>query len=210
MYIFLYSVRKTQFHCPFVAMTIKLILLYSKWKREKKNVRQRETEQHVSSSSAPFLLSVTLITLWIYPQLIFQHAWEYLSKYYQALWGSERAWNGPLIAHGYYFPLLFLNLQVQSVTDVERGGRQPQESLLSLKQKQRPKWGGNPINPQAKVAPNGMDTPHPHKKKKRLYISEEVIQLYTTPCQARGLLTECCQNVTVSFPDERPKGHETL
>lgn len=126
------------------------------WKREKKQ-QNRDAEQCCSSPSTPYLLSVTFIQLWMLPQLIFQHAWEYLFKYYQALWDREGAWNGPLIAHGYYFPLLFLNLRgnlLQMLREVEGN---PQESFLSLKQQQRPKWGGKPINPQAKISPSGTD-----------------------------------------------------
>lgn len=61
------------------------------------------------SSFILHILSLTFISEYLHSEA-FQHVTLYLSKCYQALWGRERASNGPLIVHGYYFPLLFLDL----------------------------------------------------------------------------------------------------
>lgn len=71
----------------------------------------------------------------------------YLSEHYQALWGTERAWNGPLIEHGYYSLLLFLNPEhndLQMLWEEEVMGN---TRVLSVFKTDK----NNPTNPRAKV-----------------------------------------------------------
>ena len=96
--------------------------------REKESEREKEGDK---DGKMEWVSGVSVAELWNMPCRVS----PFLA---QGLWGRERAWNGPLIKDGYYFPLLFLTSQ-QNDLQMWLGEEEKDENHKNPFTKQRPK-----------------------------------------------------------------------
>lgn len=87
------------------------------WKKEgDKGKKMKITSTTLDEKKLVLLISLTSCQ-WPSPNCEYTHSGTFeiarlcLFRHYQTLWSMESGWNGSLIEHGFYFPLLFLNLQ---------------------------------------------------------------------------------------------------
>lgn len=95
---------------------------------KKKKIKEKEKEKETTSfyiTVSHSLPPITFTQRWVDPLQDFRH---FQAVFLQALPDFEKqsAWNGSLIQHEYYFPLLFLNpqhnvLQMLSEEEMRRG-----------------------------------------------------------------------------------------